>query len=93
MLTAGDIVATDGVLAAAESLELDESVLTGESVPVSRASGERVSGATVVTRGRGTLVVDAVGSQSQLGGIARSLDGIGSRSRREFVLGQHGDFV
>jgi len=86
-LAAGDIVAADARLLHTESLEADESALTGESVPVPKSAdamepadtpmADRVGmllAGTVVTRGRGDAVVTATGTRSALGGIARMLD-------------------
>ncbi|OEY04747.1 cation-transporting ATPase [Corynebacterium sp. BCW_4722] len=61
----GEKVATDGVVVSGSSA-VDESMLTGESVPVEVTEGSRVTGATVNTSGR--LVVEAtrVGSETTL---------------------------
>ena len=72
----------DGRLVAAAGLAVDESALTGESVPVDRsvepvavdaALGDRTSMAhagTAVTRGRGRMLVTATGDATELGRIA-----------------------
>ncbi|GAW50897.1 MULTISPECIES: cation-translocating P-type ATPase [unclassified Nocardioides] len=78
-LEAGDIVAADGELTAAAGLQVDESAMTGESVPVGRGIGEPVLGGTVVTRGRGGAVVTRTGADSGLGRIATSLLATGIR--------------
>ncbi|MFC8510932.1 cation-translocating P-type ATPase [Streptomyces sp. NPDC057411] len=70
----GDIVAADAELAEATALLLDESMLTGESVPVDKAGGDALSAGTVVVRGRGVATVTATGSGSALGRIAALLD-------------------
>ncbi|NUR84657.1 MAG: cation-translocating P-type ATPase, partial [Nonomuraea sp.] len=70
VLAEGDIIPADAVLTETESLLVDESALTGESVPVDRDPGDRVSSGTVVVRGRGLAVVDAVGAASAMGRIA-----------------------
>lgn len=63
-LRRGDQVPADGKVLASEGMYLDESNLTGESVPCARQIGETVlSGATVVA-GNGYIAVSAVGSQS-----------------------------
>ena len=66
----GEKVATDGVVTAGTSA-IDQSMLTGESVPVEVGPGDAVAGATVNTSGR--LVVEAtrVGSATALAQIAR----------------------
>jgi Ca2+-transporting ATPase len=79
-LEAGDIVAADGDLAEAVGLQVDESAMTGESVPVARGSGEPVLSGTVVTRGRGSVVVTRTGADSGLGRIAAGLLTAGVRA-------------
>lgn len=71
----GDQVLADGTLLRAQDLELDESVLTGESEPVARAAGQEIRSGAFVTEGSGALLVAAVGEQSfaaRLVGEARS---------------------
>ncbi|MGW5782282.1 cation-translocating P-type ATPase [Streptomyces sp. NPDC003863] len=70
----GDIVAADAELAEASAVLVDESMLTGESVPVDKDAGAALSAGTVVVRGRGVAVVTATGSSSALGRIAALLD-------------------
>ena len=72
-LSAGDIVAADATVVEGHSLLLDESLLTGESVPVDRVAGEAVAAGTVVVRGRGHARVTATGARTGLAGLARSV--------------------
>jgi Cu+-exporting ATPase len=69
----GEKFATDGTVVAGESA-VDQSMLTGESIPVEVAVGSEVAGATVNTYGR--LVVEAtkVGADTALAQIARLVD-------------------
>ncbi len=79
---AGDVVPADGRLIRAATLEIDESALTGESLPVSKglnavaedaALGDRTDMAfmnTNVTRGAGDLVVTATGMATEVGHIS-----------------------
>ncbi len=70
LLDAGDIVPSDGDLIEAHRLQIDESTMTGESVPVDHGVGEEVLAGTVVTRGRAVARVTRTGEQSGLGRIA-----------------------
>jgi len=78
-LEAGDIVPADLLLVDASSLELDESTMTGESMPVPRNLAEEVVSGTVVTRGRGIGRVVRTGADSGLGRIAALVAGAGLR--------------
>ncbi|MBI2677615.1 MAG: cadmium-translocating P-type ATPase [Candidatus Koribacter versatilis] len=75
----GEKVPVDGVVIEGASA-VDESMVTGESVPVEKASGARVIGATV--NGTGALVIRAerVGSETLLAQIVRMV-GEAQRSR------------
>jgi P-type Cu+ transporter len=75
----GERVPVDGVVIEGHS-SVDESMLTGESVPVEKESGARVSGGTL--NGTGTLVIRAerVGAETLLAQIVR-LVGAAQRSR------------
>ncbi|MGY1855570.1 heavy metal translocating P-type ATPase [Modestobacter sp. SYSU DS0290] len=66
----GEKIATDGVVVSGSSA-VDLSMLTGESVPVEVAEGDRVTGATVNVGGR--LVVEAtrVGAETTLAQLGR----------------------
>ncbi|NNM76456.1 cation-translocating P-type ATPase [Sphingomonas sp. ID1715] len=80
VLNQGDRVAADGRLLEADQLEADESLLTGESVPVpktvgtaSEASGSEILSGTIVTRGTGLAQVTATGPATTMGQIGASL--------------------
>ena len=53
----GDQVVADGVLVEAAGLEVDESLLSGETLAVSKAAGDEVWSGSVVVAGRGTMQV------------------------------------
>jgi P-type Ca2+ transporter type 2C len=77
VLAEGDRVPADGRLVEAANLGADESLLSGESVPVSkRVDGgdeSRVFSGTLVVRGRGLAVVEAIGAATALGRIGGAL--------------------
>jgi P-type Cu+ transporter len=69
----GEKVATDGVVVEGESA-IDQSMLTGESVPVEIAAESEVAGATVNTYGRVVVRATKVGADTALAQIARLVD-------------------
>jgi len=66
----GDKIATDGVVEAGASA-VDQSMLTGESVPVDVGPGSEVAGATINTHGRLMVRATRVGAETALAQIAR----------------------
>jgi Ca2+-transporting ATPase len=86
LLEAGDMIPADIRLMEAVNLKVDESALTGESVPVEKDSeaildpntplGDRINSAfmgTIVTYGRGRGIVISTGLDTQMGAIARAI--------------------
>lgn len=89
ILETGDRVPADASLVESNSLQVDESLLTGESVPVEKAvsrSGNRLYDSsqkaasvymgTVVTGGRARAVVYATGMNTEMGNIAGLIQNI-----------------
>jgi Ca2+-transporting ATPase len=89
LLSAGNKVPADGRLVEAVNLQVEESVLTGESVAVEKqtapivdqdaAIGDRtnlVFAGTASTYGRGRAIVVATGMQTEFGKIASMLHGV-----------------
>ena len=70
---AGEGVPVDGTLLEGSGT-LDESVITGESVPVDKRPGDRVTGATLNSTGWFTMRADRVGDDTALAGIIRLVD-------------------
>jgi P-type Cu+ transporter len=69
----GEKIATDGVVVEGESA-VDQSMLTGESLPVEVAAGAEVAGATVNTYGRLVVRTTKVGAETALAQIARLVE-------------------
>ncbi len=66
----GEKIATDGVVVEGESA-VDQSMLTGESMPIDVEPGEAVAGATINTYGRLVVRAAKVGAETALAQIAR----------------------
>jgi Ca2+-transporting ATPase len=75
-IEAGDRVPADGTLLEQASLAIDESVLTGESLPVEKSTGDAVSSGTLVVRGNALALITATGVNSAMGRLAGKLAGI-----------------
>lgn len=71
----GDRVPADGVVIESNHLSLDESLLTGESFPVDKASvGAPVFSSTLVIRGSALFTVSKTGIHTEVGKIGRHLE-------------------
>ena len=73
ILAEGDRVPADARLAAVNELMLDESLLTGESLPVEKEAGAAVYSGTLVVKGQGRAEVTATGPRTEFGRIGASL--------------------
>ena len=98
VLSEGDRVPADGWLARGDALECDESLLTGESVPVRKSACGLIAptqqlrpggddlpfvySGTLVVRGSGLAVVSATGAASEIGRIGQSLSTIETEAPR-----------
>jgi Ca2+-transporting ATPase len=78
ILAEGDRVPADARLLAGAELELDESLLTGESLAVARTADAGVFSGTLVVKGQGRAEVSATGARSELGRIGVSLAALDS---------------
>jgi Ca2+-transporting ATPase len=90
MLSEGDRVPADAVLMSCVNLSVDESLLTGESVPVSKSSSDNsvemgrpggdnlpfVYSGTMVVKGQGVARVLATGRHTEIGKIGRALQAV-----------------
>jgi Ca2+-transporting ATPase len=97
LLALGDKVPADGTVMESFGLLVDQSVMTGESVPVEKtADGRRQTAAaeaddsqvyrgTMISDGRGRFVVTSVGDHTRLGQIAANLGSAASESQTPLV--------
>ena len=89
LIEAGDRVPADAILIESNSLQVDESLLTGESVPVEKSIGingrrsldfsnekSLIYMGTIVTAGRAMAVVHATGMNTEMGKIADMIQNI-----------------
>ncbi len=93
LLAEGDRLACDAAVLQAESLLLDESMLTGESAPVLKHAGDvaapdalahaqQVFAGTLVVQGQGWAQVTRTGAHTALGRIGASLSQLSPRASR-----------
>ena len=91
---AGDKLAADCVCTLAVQLACDESMLTGESVPVHKAQGDKLCMGSIVTAGRGEGEVQATGMHTEMGKIAHLVnEAEESPTPLQIKLKQLGKFV
>ena len=74
----GERVAVDGIVIEGDS-QVDESLITGESLPVARHSGQAVTGGSVNGEGRLVVRTTAVGAESTLSRIVRLVESAQAR--------------
>ena len=86
LVESGDKIIADGILIESESLTVDESALTGESMPIKKSArtvlssltplAERsnsVFSGTFVSNGSGKIIVTATGDKTEIGSLAGEL--------------------
>lgn len=102
-LEAGDRIPADGTLQDPHGALVDESILTGESVPVDKGHGDEAFSGTLLVRGKALLEITRTGKASAMGRLAtmlgdiqlgktpleRRVDGLGRQIAR-WVLGLAG---
>jgi len=84
VLRAGDQVAADGVVVDVRALQIDESMLTGESDAVDKKPGDEVLSGSIVVTGEGDAQVNRVGADSyanQFAGEAKRFSLVSSELR------------
>lgn len=70
LVSEGDRIPADGTIDWGEG-SIDESMITGESLPVDATIGSRVVGGTILVRGSVKMVAEEVGEQTTLASIVR----------------------
>ena len=75
-LEEGNKVPADGIIIECSNIEVDESLLTGESLPVEKEINNEVYMGTVISYGRCTMCVVKTGMNTRMGEIADMLQSI-----------------
>jgi H+-transporting ATPase len=73
-LRIGEVVPADARLLAGDPVQVDQSALTGESLPVERGEGQTVYSSSIVKRGETEALVQATGSETYFGRTARLVE-------------------
>ena len=69
-LRTGDQVCADGTITVSGGLEIDESLLTGESDPITKNAGDEVRSGSIVVAGTGRFQATAVGAEAYATALA-----------------------
>ncbi|MCL5432517.1 MAG: calcium-translocating P-type ATPase, PMCA-type [Patescibacteria group bacterium] len=78
VLSEGDRIPADGTIVMNHHLEVDESILTGESLPVIKQDGQEIFSGTMITKGRTQMIVEKTGINTKFGQIANTLSSLKS---------------
>ncbi len=92
-LRLGNIVPADATLAKGDYLSVDQSALTGESLPVDKKVGDVAYSGSIARQGEMTAVVTATGSDTYFGRTARLVESAGRRSHFQEAVLKIGNFL
>ncbi len=92
-LSLGDIVPADAHLRGAEPVEVDQSALTGESLPATRKSGEVVYSGSIIRRGETEAIVYATGEKTYFGKTAKLVEEAHTVSHFQRAVLKIGDYL
>jgi H+-transporting ATPase len=89
----GDIVPADARLLAGDPIEIDQSALTGESLPVTRKPGEAVFSGSIVRQGETDAIVYATGTKTYFGKTAALVEKAQTVSHFQKAVLKIGDYL
>jgi H+-transporting ATPase len=92
-LRLGNVVPADARLLGDDPVELDQSALTGESLPVTRQAGEAVYSGSIVRRGETDALVYATGGKTYFGKTAQLVEEAHTVSHFERAVLKIGDYL
>jgi H+-transporting ATPase len=89
----GDIVPADARLLAGDPVEVDQSALTGESLPAERKPGEAVFSGSIIRRGEIGALVYATGANTYFGKTAQLVQGAHTVSHFQRAVLKIGNYL
>ena len=89
----GEIVAADARLLHGDPIEVDQSALTGESLPAERKPGEAIYSGSIVKQGEADALVDGTGQSTYFGKTARLVEMAHTVSHFQRAVLKIGDFL
>ncbi|MGB6652293.1 MAG: plasma-membrane proton-efflux P-type ATPase, partial [Xanthobacteraceae bacterium] len=89
----GDIVPADARLLAGDPVEVDQSALTGESLPATRKSGEAIFSGSIIRQGEVGALVYATGANTYFGKTAELVQGERSVSHFQRAVLKIGNYL
>jgi H+-transporting ATPase len=89
----GDVVPADCKLIQGDYISIDQSALTGESLPVTKKSGQDAYSGSVVKQGEMVAVVTATGGNTFFGRTAKLVAGAGNISHFQRAVMKIGNFL
>ena len=92
-LRIGDIVPADAKLTSGDPIEVDQSALTGESLPVSKKTDESVFSGSIVRQGEIDALVYAIGQNTYFGKTAQLVQIAHTVSHFQKAVLKIGDFL
>ena len=92
-LRLGDIVPADARLLAGDPVEVDQSALTGESLPATRKPGEAVFSGSIIRQGEANAMVYATGEKTYFGKTAQLVEEAHTVSHFQRAVLKIGDYL
>jgi H+-transporting ATPase len=92
-LRLGDIIPADAKLLEGDPIEVDQSTLTGESLPVERKKEDSVYSGSIVNQGEIEAIVYSTGANTYFGKTAQMVEGVKTVSHFQKAVLKIGDYL
>jgi H+-transporting ATPase len=92
-LRLGDIVPADAKLLEGEPVEVDQSALTGESLPVEKKAGDTVYSSSILKKGEIDALISATGKSTYFGKTAQLVESAHTTSHFQRAVLKIGDYL